>query len=684
MNLSVLQNYTRRDAITMGLLTLAFVASSLVGRLLFTAPAVIQPAAGVALAALVLLGIRMWPAIALGALINVIIGKAPFIVALGGILGHTLHAVLGAYALQLFKFDPVFRRVGDMFAFIFVALVASMIVPSLGTLGIVVNNALLFTELPFRATWVSWWAGIMIGDLILGAALIRYFAKTSFVRTRKEIVELIAAFSMLGILSYLIFWTDSDATVRALLVLFYFVPFLWFSLRLGNRFNFLAFLFTSVIAILGTLYGDVISETPLGRRLMTTEFFLATLAVIFYLFTAVVEERKRATRELTNQLARVEDLLTKVSAEDRAKSNFIAIFAHELRNPLAPIVSSIELLKLRFGAHPEIAPVLETIDDRARTIVRLLDDLLDVSRISRQTFKLQREALDVRVRAEHAAHAMRSLAEKHGLTLSVQIPRNAVCVVADPVRIEQIMTNLLMNAVKYTDRGGRITLMVRAMDDRAEIRVRDTGVGIAPEMLSRIFAPFTGLGVEQRQPAMKEGLGIGLWLTENLVKAHGGTIEAKSEGPGRGSEFVVRLPLSKQPMKYETTFESPAESPDFDANRMKVLVVDDNEAAAQGLGTLLEYSGKTVALAYGGAEAVEKSREFSPDAVVLDIGLPDLSGYEVAQMLRDDGYRGKLVALTGYGQEEDKKKAADAGFDHHLTKPVGIADLLKVLIGKPA
>ncbi len=683
MNTPFLSIYTKRDLIAMGLLAIAFVAAYLVGRYLFVAPAVIQPAAGVALAGLVLLGIRMWPAIFAGSLINILIVGAPFIAGAGSILGHTLHAVAGAYVLQLMGFDPVFRRVRDVFLFIFVALTSSMLIPTIGILGLHLNNYVMFTDLPFRSTWIAWWAGIMIGDLILASALIRYFAKLEFTRSSKEIFELGLAFIVLAVLSYFTYWTNASEATRGIVILLYLMPFVWFALRLGNRFTFIAFLVTTIIAITGVLYGNVSSEAPIARRVITTEFFLATLAVIFYLFTSVVEERKRAARLLKGQLARVEDLLTKVRAEDRAKSDFIAVFAHELRNPLAPIVSSIELLKLRFGAHPEIGPIVDTVDDRTKTIVRLLDDLLDVSRISRQSFRLRRETLDVRERVEHAVNSMRPVIAKHGLSIDVRFPRTAVCVNADPVRLEQIIFNLLMNSVKYTDSGGRISVDVRADSGMAEISVRDTGIGISPEFLKRIFMPFAGLGVEHRQRSIKEGLGIGLWLTENLVIAHQGTIEARSEGAGRGSEFIVRLPCNEASMEQEPIAQIVSRDAPADG-LMKILVVDDNEAAAQGLATLLEYNGKTVAVAYDGAEAVQKSRDFSPDAVVLDIGLPDLSGYEVAQMLRDDGYSGKLVALTGYGQEEDKKKAKDSGFDHHLTKPVGIADLLKVLIGKAA
>lgn len=668
------------------LLFAMFVAAGQIGRLLFTMPAIIQPSAGVALAGLVLGGISLWPAIVAGGVVNVLVSGAPPLVALGGIVAHTLHAILGAAALRFFGFDPVFRRVRDMFIFMFVALIASMIVPSIGIFGIMLNNVLLDPDWPQRATWVSWWIGIMIGDLILASTLIRWLAKPRFVRTPAEILEVTAALVAVGFFTYLTFWTTASEATNNLVLLGWLIPFIWFALRLGVRFTFLAFLLTTVIGLTGILYGASPSDDPVSRRIIGVEILFAALAVIFYLFVAVMEERKRSARQLHAQLDRVNSLLEESKREDNAKSEFIAVFAHELRNPLAPIVSATELLKLRWGANPELAPAIDTIEDRTKTIIRLLDDLLDVSRISRQSFKLKEERFDLRERVEGAAREVEALAEKHGLALTTSMPPRPVYLFADPMRIEQIIGNLLMNAVKYTGAGGRIMLTVREDEGMVEMRVKDTGVGISKELLRKIFEPFSHLGAERQQhPTIRTGLGIGLWITENLVKMHGGTIEARSEGSMTGSEFVVRLPrLQNAAFVMEQKPTTPEEARDAVRGALKVLVVDDNIAAAKGLGTLLEYSGHTVVLAYGGAEAVQKSREFAPDAVVLDIGLPDLSGYEVAQMLRDEGYRGKIVALTGYGQEEDKKKASEAGFDHHLTKPVGIADLQAVLLRSAA
>lgn len=674
-------HYSKRQWIAMAIIFVAYIAAAQLGRFLFTAPAVIQPAAGVALTGLVIGGLSLWPAILAAGLVSGLLGTAPLPVMLAGVLAHLMHAVVGAYILKSFGFDPVFRRVRDTMLFIAVALLGSMIVPTVGILGVETYNLLASADVPLRATWVTWWAGIMIGDLILGATLIRYFAKPHFTRKATEVAELILAFAVLGGLTYLVSWTDASRATNGILVILWLLPFIWFSLRLGNRFTFIAFAMTTVIVLTGILYGNTPSEQTVAYRIVSAELFVAVLAFIFFLFTAVVEERKRASKALHAQLNRVGSLLEESKRQDRAKSDFIAVFAHELRNPLAPIVSAIEMLKLQFGGDSRVADTIDILEDRTRTVVRLLDDLLDVSRISQQKFKLRRESVDLRTHVENAVRAMRDVARKHGLALTVSVPRARVCIEADPVRIEQIIGNLLMNAVKYTDRGGDISVALTIEGEEAVIRVRDTGIGIARELLGKIFTPFAGLGVEHRQRTIKEGLGIGLWLTENLVQAHGGAISVESEGAHKGTEFTVRLPLTETYMD-ESIKPMPAAADN--KGSLKILIVDDNEAAANGLGLLLKHVGNTVDFAYVGADVAGKAREFQPDVIVLDIGLPDMTGYEVAEQLRAGGYGGRIIALTGYGQDEDKRKAEAAGFDHHLTKPVGLADLQAALLPQAA
>jgi len=665
----------------MAIIFVVYIIMAQIGRSLFVAPAVIQPAAGIALAALVLEGIMLWPAIVAASAVNTLINGVPPIVALGNVIAHTLHAVIGAYVLRLVGFDPVFRRVRDMFAFIFVALTASMLVPSISLLGIYFNNFLTDPDWPIRATWVSWWSGIMIGDLVLASVLIRSLSKKYFARSRLDMLELLAAFTFLGITSYFLYWTPMSQQTSGIILLAYLLPFVWFSLRLGVRFTLIAFLVTCVIGLLGALYGNVPSESPLPRRIITLEFFFATLAVIFYLFTAVVEERKRATKELNTQLDRVKGLLDKVQAEDKAKNEFLAIFSHELRNPLAPIVSSLELVKLRLRRMQphdiELNESIGIIDDRVHTIVRLLDDLLDISRISQKKLNLRRERVDVRDTIDHALQSVQLLAAERNITLIKHLPEHDVILDADPVRLEQMFSNLLNNAKKYTNPGGSVTVSVHTERDNAIISIKDTGIGIEPHLLSRIFEPFLQLDTGHRSAGINEGLGIGLSLTKQLAEMHGGTIEAKSDGRGLGSEFIVCFPLATETSSAARTAAVPQEP--RDVLPRTVLVVDDNETAARSLGRLLETLGHTLVYAENGIDALARARDVRPDVVVLDIGLPDFSGYEVAERLRDGGYTGTLIALTGYGQDEDKQRALDAGFNYHLTKPIALADLQMLL-----
>lgn len=673
------RNISRDEIARMSILFGAYVVTAILGGYLFHAPAVIFPAAAVALAGLVIGGIALWPAILLASLVSSYFNDAPFVISLMLAAGHTIQAVTGARILQILGFDPVFRRVKDMFSFMATAAATSCIVPAFGFAGFVLLGFIRGVPIESPVSWFSWWIGLVLADLVIASTVIRWFSKKNFERTRPEVAELIAANVAMLAVTYLVFWTDTSWMGGGVAALIYVVPFVWFVLRLGMRFTLLAFMGTTIFSLAGILYGwqPESMEMEIGRRLLTGEVFIVAIAVIFYLFVAVVEERKRSAKEVGAQLDRVNSLLEETKRQDRAKSDFIAVFAHELRNPLAPIVSSTELLKFRWGAHPEISPIIETIEDRTRAIVRLLDDLLDVSRISRQTFKLRLEPLDMREVVDKVARAMRPLAETCGLSLFVSLPKAPVPIEADAVRIEQMVGNLLMNSIKYTEAGGRIDVSL-SVDTQAELRVKDTGIGIPEDLLSRIFIPFAGLGVEHRQKSVKEGLGIGLWLTDNLVKQHNGSIEAKSGGAGNGSEFTIRLPLGKQVVTTNPMIEPM--QPLVQKGSMRVLVVDDNEAAAKGLGTLLAHVGNIVELAFSGSDVAGKAAEFKPDVIVLDIGLPDMSGYDVAEQLRRDGFGGRIIALTGYGQDEDKKKAEAAGFDHHLTKPVGIADLQAVLM----
>ena len=669
------QGFNRRQYIGGGILFLSYFVAAQLGAMLFTAPAVIYPAAGIALAGLVLEGVALWPAIFFAALLNYALSGSAVGYVLLLPLAYTLQAVAGAVILKQFQFDPLLRRLRDTFLMMGVAIVTSAIVPTAGAAAIVLNRFLI-PGFHSSLTWGSWWTGLMLSLLVVAPLIIRWGAEPYFKRTRPQIFELALVFAVLLGLDWLLFWLGIPQVGGISLVYFLLLPFFWLAIRIGPRFTILAIFLTTVIALAGALYGPYTAtiQMTLGVRLFQLEIFINIIAVIFYIIAALQEERTEATRSLTSYINRLEDALNRLSLNDRAKSDFIAVLAHELRNPLAPIVSSLEFMRLTERSAEE-EEALDLMDDRLKTIGRLLDDLLDVSRIERSKIRLKPELVDLRGILERSVQSIARQIQSRRQELSVEIPQEPLPLLADPVRIEQIVSNLLTNASKFTNEEGRIVLSVARQGDTGVIRVADTGIGIDPAMVEHIFEPFLQLETGVR---MGEGLGIGLSLTKRLVDLHEGTIEVRSAGVGQGSEFIVWLPLTAQhtmPAQQKKT----AASASVPVGSVRVLVVDDNMAASHGIGKLLTHKGYNVDYAHTGEEAREKVRTVAPHAVVLDIGLPDTDGYSLAKLLRKDTYTGVLVALTGYGQAEDKERAKEAGFDYHLTKPVGISELVATL-----
>ncbi|HLL21006.1 MAG TPA: ATP-binding protein, partial [Kofleriaceae bacterium] len=362
--------------------------------------------------------------------------------------------------------------------------------------------------------------------------------------------------------------------------------------------------------------------------------------------------------------------------EDRRKDEFLATLAHELRNPLAPIRTGIQLLQ-----HAEHAPAVErllsTMDRQLGHLVRMVDDLLDISRVTLGKISLQKEPVDLRAVIESALETTRSLIEARGQELAVRLPDTPLPLDVDPTRLSQVFANLLNNAAKYTPTGGRIAVTAELHDTALVVRVSDTGIGIPREMLPRIFDMFTQVARSLDRTSALGGLGIGLTLVRRLVELHGGTVVAESAGDGQGSSFIVRLPRGTS-----AVLARPAPPPSAAATSgLRILVVDDNVDAAETLAMLLELSGNETRLAHDGPEALAAVPEFRPDVVFLDIGLPQMNGYEVASRLRADPSIAQpvLVALTGWGSEEDRKQAHAAGFDRHLVKPIDSAKIEDVL-----
>jgi len=381
------------------------------------------------------------------------------------------------------------------------------------------------------------------------------------------------------------------------------------------------------------------------------------------------------TQELTEAAARLRESEAALRERDRRKDEFLAMLAHELRNPLAPIRNVVELLRQRPAGGREAHWSYEVIDRQLAHLTRLVDDLLDVSRITRGKLGIHRESADLRDIAHAAAEGIQPAVDAKRLRLDVSAPTAPVPVHADVVRMTQVVLNLLDNACKFTPPGGSILLTVAHEADAARIAVHDSGRGIAAEELPRLFQMFYQSS-DAATPA-QGGLGIGLALVSRIVEMHGGSVEATSDGPGRGSTFVVRLPISVP----AAVTSQPASAATLGVPGRRIVVVDDNEDNAESLALLLRRLGSEVRTAYDGQAAVEATRAFGADVVLLDIGLPVMDGYAAARAIRAEPW-GKaitLVAVTGWGQEHDRRKSREAGFDAHLVKPVDHRALMKLL-----
>ena len=385
---------------------------------------------------------------------------------------------------------------------------------------------------------------------------------------------------------------------------------------------------------------------------------------------AEIAERKHVEQDLR-------DANERLAATDRNKDDFLAMLAHELRNPLAPIKNAAQILRLANSEDATIVRAQAIIERQADHLAKLVDELLDLSRIQKGKVKLERVHVDVATAVVRALESCDQLITEQHHLISLDLPTGTpLCVDADPTRLDQVLVNLISNAAKYTRSGGAIQIKAAREGEMAVIRVRDNGLGIAPGDLQRVFELFTQ--VEQSLERSHGGLGLGLKLVKELVELHGGDVEAKSEGLGKGSEFIVRLPAMEAAVDVVV---SKVQARRVSTSPKRILVVDDIPDNRDTMGMLLTMHGHHVELAEDGEQAVEKVLHGHYDVAFVDIGLPKLSGYEAAQAIRrqPEGARIVLIALSGYGQPEDKRKAIEAGFDAHLTKPVKAGTLQQLL-----
>jgi PAS domain S-box-containing protein len=396
--------------------------------------------------------------------------------------------------------------------------------------------------------------------------------------------------------------------------------------------------------------------------------------VAFATVSQDVTERRRLADHLRQLAADLSDA-------DRRKDEFLATLAHELRNPLAPLRNMLEILKRADGEREMKRQALETMERQLGQLVRLVDDLLDLGRINHNRLDLRMETVDLTSVLREAVQACRPLADAAGHEMELALPLEPVHLRADSVRLAQVFGNLLNNACKYTGPRGKIRVTAQRGDSDVVVTVSDTGIGIPPDKLGSIFDMFAQ--VDRSLEQSQGGLGIGLTLVRRLVEMHGGDVEATSAGTGRGSKFTVRLPVAR----HETgTAAQPSQAPRQPALPRRILVVDDNRDAASSLALLLQITGNETHLAHDGSAALAAAERHRPDLVLLDIGLPELNGYEVCRQVRAQpwGREMVMIALTGWGQDEDRRKSREAGFDGHLVKPVDYPALLDLLGSLPA
>ena len=397
------------------------------------------------------------------------------------------------------------------------------------------------------------------------------------------------------------------------------------------------------------------------------------VATLMSALRTAVRARERQY-QIRGYLAERERAEASLRDADRRKDEFLATLGHELRNPLAPLLTGLQLLKLADYTDARSLRARTVMERQVSHLVRLVDDLLEMSRITRGLIEVRKEPLELGAVVRAAVETSRPIVEDAQQTLDIDVSAEPILITGDPVRLTQVFANLLNNASKYTDHGGRIWLSVSTTSGWAEVSVRDNGIGLLPSQLITVFDMF--MQVDRTHRRAQGGLGIGLTLVRSLVAMHGGTVQARSRGRNMGSEFLVRLPVGRD-RPQPPLLDSPQPFP-----KERILIVDDNRDAAESLSTLLNALGATVSVAYSGREALEALDVIDPDVLLLDIGMPGIDGYEVARRIRSTrAHAGVLIiALTGWGQAEDRARAARAGFDHHLVKPLDIDQLRSLVV----
>jgi len=665
-------------ALAVGLLYVLAGKASLHFAFLHVSASPIWPPAGLALAALLLFGYALSPVVFIGAFVVNVTTAGSVATSLGIALGNTLEAVIGAWLINRFAGGAAaFERAQDIFRFIALGgLVSTTVSATIGVTSLALGGYASWAD--YQSMWLTWWLGDAAGDLVVAPLLLLWMREPSLGPLRRRLPEAALLFVCVINTALVVFGGVLPPGLRNAPIAFLCLPtLLWATFRFGQREVATVIALLSAIAAAGTLdgFGPFALGTP-NESLLLLQAFTATVVVTLLPLAALVGERRRAEEERAMLLRQEQAARSDAEAANRAKDEFLAMLGHELRNPLGAISTAVHLLKLLDPAAPESRNAVRVVERQTAHLARLVDDLLDVSRATAGKIVLQRRPLELAELVQRALTALAGHERVARHTFSAQTDR--VWVLADATRMEQVVTNLLENAAKYTPPGGNITVTVRREDGTAVLSIADTGVGMPADLVPRVFDLFVqgDRGLERTEG----GLGVGLTLVRRIVELHGGSVEAASEGPGRGSRFTVRLPEATAPADVGSG-AGHGSAP----IRRRVLVIEDNDDAREMLRDLLRRLGHEVHEAVDGVAGMEKALELRPDLTLVDLGLPGIDGYEVARRIRERpaGRALRLVALTGYGLSEDRARALAAGYDAHVVKPIDLDKLQEILAGNP-
>ena len=672
------QSRTKRQLLAMAVFFTLYILTAFISHSLFYQDQgfpILSAPASVALAGVVLFGYQIWPAIALASLMSGVLFASPPVLVLIVTIGNLLQVFFGAYILRRLHFNSTMIRLRDILALAGVAIFTTAIGPATSIiahsfLGITLQQSIGFI-----------WLGGIMSTLIITPLIIRWIAYPQLKRIKRNLLESLIVFVLLIASDFLLSWTPQTTFFGFEIAFVPLAILLWIALRSGMARMTLGLFLNSVILLTGPFWGlERLSGALLSARMINIELYLIAFAIPFLIIAAISEERDSALRSAKSNVKDLEVALNRISGEDKKKNDFIAVLSHELRNPLAPIVNYLEIMKIEGVGDSKYKDAVEGIDHQVKNIKRLLEDLLDISRITKGKFELKKENVNVPALLKRAVAAANIFVDERKHELILDVPTSPVYVCADAVRIEQALVNLIGNAAKYTGPGGKIWVSCRTENEYVVISVRDTGVGISKEALPHVFTMFNQ--EDNSITRTHGGLGIGLAIVKLLVEMHDGTVQAKSDGMNKGSEFTMRIPqyFSEHEGVSNPDCTTPLSEIKPAGSGQKILIVDDNADMIRTLSKLLTLLGHTVLSAREGLSAIKQAHEHKPDAIMLDLGIPGMSGFDIARVLRKELVAPvKLVAVSGYGQAEDKIKAFNAGFDHHLTKPVSKLDIENVL-----